>query len=146
MANSETKTYLWDFTGYELETSWKVLLAAKKKRSKSSLSFLPRWEWNNFCLNKRKKVPEDKVRIRNLIGEWRYITFQWWSGMEYWLINSQHFFQQQKAVAQYSCSLPVRGSCTKRHTAPARFFGTVPYMTQTPRRNIRAHYTKGLQV
>lgn len=46
-------------------------------------------------------------------------------------------FQNQKGVIQHSCSLPVHDPCTKRHTAPAQFFGTVPYMTQTPRRNIR---------
>lgn len=55
-------------------------------------------------------------------------------------------FQQQKAVAQYSCPLPVYGPCTEKHTAPAQLFGTVPYMTQIPRRNIRTYYAKVLQV
>lgn len=32
MANVETEGYLSYFTGYEFETSWEVLLAAKKKK------------------------------------------------------------------------------------------------------------------
>lgn len=142
------------------EFSWKVLLAAKKKGQSPHFHFCQRMSGiNQLNKQQQQKAPKDKVRICRLFGEWwiLYHVLVMRSAMELTACyrhttyltsempdsegSPRATFQNQKGVTQHSCSLPVHDPCTKRHTAPAQFFGTVPYMTQIPRRNIRTHYT-----